>query len=352
MRIAVDANVLEANWGGIPKHVHRVTRELAGRGDHVDLLANLSDVAHFDVTVPGTHPVALRLRGRSLWREVALPLWLRRRRPDVLWAPEGILPRFPGVPTVVTVHDLAPLLFAESKPGHEVKEMERGVRRSVLHATRVICVSEATAADVERLFRVERAKLRVIGNGVDGIFTPGEAGPPAGVPEPFVLHVGSIEPRKGLDVLIDASRGAGWTLVLAGRLGPGGEPILASALEAGTIHLDSVGDEELVSLYRSAAVVAAPALYEGFGIVPLEAMACATPVVVASPAGALAEVAGDAAVHVTERSPEAWRSAIDDALDRRATLVDRGLRRAAGFRWPVVAAAVREVFEEAAATRA
>ena len=113
LHVAVDANVLEADWGGIPKHLHRIASELVARGDRVDLLVNLR---RWESPVEGAHAVPLRLRGRELWRDLAVPLWALRRRPDVLWAPETALPRRIGVPTVATVHDLAPLLFPGSKP--------------------------------------------------------------------------------------------------------------------------------------------------------------------------------------------------------------------------------------------
>ena len=120
-----------------------------------------------------------------------------------------------------------------------------------------------------------------------------------------MLHVGSLEPRKGLDVLLAAAQGAGWTLVLAGSTSYKGEGLRAAAEHAGAVVIGGASDDELVGLYRAAEAVAAPAIYEGFGIVPLEAMACGTPAVVAANAGALEEVSGAAAVVVGERTPEA-----------------------------------------------
>jgi glycosyltransferase involved in cell wall biosynthesis len=338
LHVAVDANVLEAPWGGIPKHVHRIVEQLVERGDRVDLLVNLRE---WESPIPGARAVPLRLRGRRLWRDLALPLWAARNRPDVLWAPETILPRRIATRTVVTVHDLAPLLFGGSKPAQVERAFRTSVPRSVRSATRVICVSETTARDVASHWGVEATT--VIGNGVDDVFAPGDPDP-HGIDGPFVLHVGSLEPRKGLDVLIAAAaRNPGWRLVLAGRPGHEGERIAAEARAAGAILLPDLSDEQLAGLYRAADAVAVPSLYEGFGIVPLEAMASGTPAVVARDAGALAEVAGDAAIQVAERTPEAWLHGIEEARARREQLVPKGLERAARHRWPQVAAAVRKV---------
>jgi glycosyltransferase involved in cell wall biosynthesis len=351
LHVAVDANVLEAPWGGIPKHVYRVVSELAAGGDRVDLLVNLRS---WESPVPGGRSTPLRLRGRGLWRDLALPLWAARHKPDVLWAPETLLPRRVGVPTVVTVHDLAPLLFPGTKPPAVERAFRTSVPRSVRSATRVICVSETTARDVARHWGVQQAT--VIGNGVDDAFAPGDAeaerrwaAQELGIEGPFVLHVGSLEPRKGLGVLIEAAAAQpGWRLVLAGRPGHEGERIAADAREAGAVLLPDVDDAGLVRLYRAAEAVAVPSLYEGFGMVPLEAMASGTPAVVAADAGALAEVAGDAALTVADRTPEAWTRAIAEARERRESLVRVGLQRAGLHRWPQVAAAVRVVLSEAA----
>jgi glycosyltransferase involved in cell wall biosynthesis len=196
----------------------------------------------------------------------------------------------------------------------------------------------------------------VVGNGVDERFVPGDAGAERawaaaahGIDGPFVLHVGSLEPRKGLDVLIGAAgRTSAWRLVLAGRPGHDGQRILTAARAVGATWLPDVGDDQLARLYRAAAAVAVPSLYEGFGIVALEAMASGTPAVVAADAGALGEVAGDAAVQVEQRTPEAWLAAIAAAVERRDALVPAGLERAARHRWPQVAAEVRRVLELAA----
>lgn len=355
LNIAVDAAVLDGGWGGIPKYLHRIARELALGGDRVHLLAN---TWRWDTRIAELPGVGLRLKGERPWREVAVPLYALARRADVLWAPNTTLPLRPLKPAVVTVHDLAPLLFPDSKPPAVVEAFRTTLPRSARAATRVICVSESTARDAERLWGVDPARIVVIPNGVDAAFRPGgqDAARAAvaqrhGVAGPYVLHVGTLEPRKGLDVLIDAAATrAGWTLVLAGRLGFDGERLAAKARDAGAVLLQGLDDDALVDLYRGAEALAAPAIHEGFGIVPLEAMACGTPAVIAADAGALNEVSDEAAVVVGERTPEAWLAGIDAAIRDRAALVPRGIAVAARYDWADVARRTHAVLADAART--
>jgi glycosyltransferase involved in cell wall biosynthesis len=354
LRIAVDANCLAWGWSGIPKHVDRIVRELARRPDvELDLLAN-SDRSFAEIE--GTREAYARRRGGWVWRNTFVTPWLKRNGPDVFWAPETALPWFVPVPAVVTVHDLAPLLLPGIKPRRHHRAFDRLLRRSVRAATRVIAVSETTAADARRLWGLPEEKLRVVPNGVDERFAPGdEAAARAavatrfGLDEPYVLAVGVVEPRKGLDVLVEAARAQAWRLVLVGDAGFRGERILADAKAAGARHLGRVEDDELVELYRGAIALAAPARYEGFGLTPLEAMACGTPAVIAAGSGGLEEVSGKATVVVADRTPTAWREGIREAQTRRGELREPGLRLASRYRWPHVAAATLEVLREAAA---
>lgn len=358
MRIAIDANVLDSAWGGIPKYTSRIAAELIRDGDALDLLANTRRLHH---RIEGAHEVGVRIKGASAWREAFLPLWLARARPDVLWAPESVLPRICPAPGVITVHDLAALRFAGVKPEEHARRFRTVVARSARRAKRVIAVSQTTARDVEQLFGIDAGRIRVVPNGVDDIFSPGDREAALatvrarwGIAEPFVLHVGSLEPRKGLDVLIEAATlaaagGSGWRAVFAGEAGFEGERIEAAALASpGCTLLGAVTDDELLTLLRAAGVLAAPAIYEGFGIAPLEAMACGTPAVIAAESGGLAEISGEAAIVVAERSAAAWKEALERGLQRPPALVERGVEHATRFRWPQVAAQTREVLAEAA----
>jgi glycosyltransferase involved in cell wall biosynthesis len=354
LHVAIDANVLSLRYGGIPKYIRRVAERLAAGGDEVDLVVN---ARHFEAQAPGTRIVAVRLKGHRPWRELALPAWALRHHPSVLWAPESVLPVWSPVPTVVTVHDLAPLLFRDSKPPEIVRAFETTLPRSARNAAIVICVSRVTAEDVARLWRVPGERIRVIPNGVDDAFAPGGRDDARarvarlGVTAPYVLHVGSLEPRKGLDVLIAAAaQTRDWRLVLAGASAHDGERIAGAARSAGALLLGGVEEDDLVALYRGADAVASPAIYEGFGIVPLEALACGAPIVIASDAGALDEVAGPTAIRVGRRDPDAWLAAIEEARATSGRRVEEGIAHAARFTWDATAAATRDALAEAAAT--
>lgn len=359
MRIAIDANVLEGAWGGIPKYLTRIASELIAGGDQVSLLAN---TRRLDRPLSGAHEVGVRVKGGIIWREAFLPLWLARDRPDVLWAPESQLPRWVPTPSVITIHDLASLRFPGVKPDDHVRRFRTDIARSARHATRVITVSQTTADDIDAFYGLGADKVRIVPNGVDDAFSPGDRDTAVaavrerwGVEEQFVLHVGSLEPRKGVETLVEAAvaanrEGKAWRVVLVGASGFQGEKTERLARESGVCALlGPVGDDELVNLMRAAGAFAAPAIYEGFGIAPLEAMACGTPAVIAADSGGLVEISGPAAIVVAERTPEAWRAAIDDALDRPPSLIEAGLRHAARYRWPSVAAQTRDVLAEAAA---
>ncbi len=290
-----------------------------------------------------------------------MPAWVAASRSDLYWAPEAVLPRWLPAPTVVTVHDLGAIILPGSKSARQRSEFHGAAARSARYADRVIAVSESTAADVSSHWGIESQRIRVIGNGVDDSFRPGDRAAARaairrrfGLEGPIALAVGSLEARKGLDVLIEAAvrqRGdSPWHLVLAGAVGFGGEEIQRmAATSRNCTWLGPVAEDDLVDLYRAAEVLAVPSLHEGFGITALEAMACGTPVLVAEGSGGLEETSGPAAVVVRERTPEAWARAVNDARADRASLASAGIRHAAQFTWSAVARATREVFLSAVA---
>ena len=243
-------------------------------------------------------------------------------------------PRFRG-PVVLTIHDLSTVLHPASQEPARARHFSRALLARARLAQRIITPTEAIAREVVEHLGVEAARVRAIHHGLDARFTPGE-GPRGG----YVLFSGARGPRKGLDTL-RAAMPAGVELVLAG---PG------HAASSGVRAPGYVSEDELVALYRQAAVLVLPSLYEGFGLPLAEAMACGTPCI-ASDDPALVEVAGGAALQVPRGDASALRAALLRVLGDaglRAELSARGLARARDFSWATCAARHLEAYREAA----
>jgi len=255
------------------------------------------------------------------------------------------LPLRCSAPTVVTVHDLSvfdvPWAFSNRRAAGE----RWLVRRSLRRADRIVAVSAFTASRVQALFGREAVVTHL---APAPSFGPATAAAIAEVraryrlPDRFVLQVGTIEPRKDVGALAQACVEADVPLVLAGGAGSGGQRVPASAL-----HLGYVEHADLNALYGAATVVAYISSYEGFGLPPIEAMACGA-AVVATSVGALPDVASDGALLVRHGDAAALRTAIaelwrDEA--RRDDVSERGLARARALTWEATAATTRTVYQ-------
>jgi glycosyltransferase involved in cell wall biosynthesis len=207
-------------------------------------------------------------------------------------------------------------------------------------AGKIIAVSEFTRRELVELLQVPDEKIRVIPNGIDDEFT--REGPVAD--GEYVLAVGTLEPRKNLQRLVEATRRSDVELRVVGARGWGGVEVAGN----GVRWLGEVSDADLAQLYRGALCVAYPSVYEGFGIPVLEAMACGAPVVT-SRGTAMEEVADGAAVLVDPNDPAELAAGLERAVAERDTLVTRGLERARAFRWDAIADATVGVYREASA---
>ena len=251
------------------------------------------------------------------------------------------------IPTVVTIHDLVSILYPQFASPSAKLYGNRAQRRMAVLADIVICNSDDTANDVERCFGVPSSRIRVTPLGVDEVFfRPPRL--PRLVSEPYVLFVGSEQPRKNLERLEQAMailRGRGFPhlLVTAGADAWGRVDIGASFLR----RVGNVSDEELVSLYAHSSCLAIPSLHEGFGLPALEAMAAGTAVVAANVA-ALPEVTGGAAVMVDPLDPGSIADGLERAITERESFIERGRRRAAEFTWQRTADLTARVYRELA----
>jgi len=286
---------------------------------------------------------------------------------DVFHGADNLLPRVSRIRTVFTLHDLAFRLHPETFTRLNRWYLTLMIPRFLRAADGIIADSESTKRDATRLYRVPQEKLRVVLPGVKSIFQPvrdarhlDEVRSRYALPKRFILHVGTIEPRKNLATLFEALKLLSTRevkLVMAGRKGWSCEEIFARltrlGLEGQVVFTGFVVDDDLPALYSLAEAFAYPSLYEGFGLPPLEAMACGTPVV-ASNSSSLPEVVGDSAIMVAPCDVAGWKEALEGLLARaelKASLRERGLRRASRFTWEAAALKTQEVYREVYANR-
>ncbi len=292
-----------------------------------------------------------------LWTHVRLAWELQRAalRPDVLFVPAHVLPLptalLRTLPMVVTVHDLGFRHFPDAHPFAQRLYLDWSTRFSTGAARRVIADSIATRRDLRRFYGVPEERIAVVYPGRDETFTRVDPAPVRAryqLPDEYVLHVGTLQPRKNLMRLIEAAPAG--RRVLAGRPGWLAQPILERARARGVRLLEYVPDADLAGLYSGAAAFVFPSLYEGFGFPVLEAMACGTPVICAS-TSSLPEVAGEAAVLIDPLDTRALSEAIGRVLNDaalRAELTARGHQQVQRFSWRRTAREVLRVIEGAA----
>jgi len=368
VRIAVDARALLGKKTGIGTYTQGVARELAVRPDAsvgLFLPRPLPDASD------GLGPVTVhsdRSRFGMLWAQTTLPRRLERWRADILLAALTIAPLRGETPAVSVVHDVTPWTHPEWHADRTLVGFMPLWERTLERAARLLCVSQATAVDLERLYPEARPRIRVVWNGVDPEFRPmpdaaaqARARNRYAQGRRFLLYLGTLEPRKNVATLVTACERL-WSadpgrpdLVLAGGMGWKTAPLerqIARSSFRGRIHLPGYASRAMaLELYRSAEAFVYPSFAEGFGLPVVEAMACALPVV-ASDAAALTEVGGDAALYAPASDAGALASQIERALEDPATrrrLETAGPARASLFSWSATAAKTAAVLAEAAA---
>lgn len=301
-----------------------------------------------------------------LWTHLRLGPELALHPPDLIFIPAHVMPLPCRPPAVVTVHDLGYEHLPWAHPWRQRAYLRWSTRRHVRRAARLLADSEATRRDLVDRYGARPDKVRTVLLAP----TPG-LGPPDGAAraaarralglaadQPYLLHVGTLQPRKNLPRLLAAfaplaAERPELRLVLAGMPGWGRERLAEQLARLGiadrVLVPGFVDPQHLAGVYGEALALVMPSLYEGFGLPVVEAMACGTAVVCSS-TSSLPEAAGGAALLVDPLDPAAITAALrrllaDEAL--RADLVARGRRRVAALSWRRSAAEVLEVFEEA-----
>ena len=347
MRIALDATPLTAPTGGVRRYTEELARALAAcyPDDAIYLLSDQEFESDL-LTLPNVHRGERpRSRLESKWWLWGIRRELSRIRADLFHGVDFSVPYLPLHPSVMTLHDLSPWREATADGASERVRRRTPALIGLGLATMVITPTHAIRTAAIEHFRAHPDRIVSIPLAASDRFRPTPV--PANQP-PYFLYVGTLEPRKNIDVILEAWRELYHTfkveLWLAGRAR---ENFPEPASERGLQVLGAVDDERLPELYSGAVATLYPSLYEGFGLPVLEAMRCGA-MVIASRDPAITEVAGGAALQADAHDRRAWLDAMACALDStvRAGWRERALSRAAEFTWERTARLTHEVYEE------
>ncbi|GAA5482019.1 glycosyltransferase family 4 protein [Haloferula sargassicola] len=375
MKAGLTATMIQGGRSGVAQYVFSLVRELIQRRDlELKLFALEDELPLFDFAkdaceiVPVPRAAAPPVKN-ILWHQLELPKLARRMKLDVLHVPSyRRLVHHAPCPTVGTIHDLAPF---HVRGKYDVARMFYGrvvVKQLARRQKELIAVSHCTARDIERFFGIPQAEIEVVHNGIDhDRFQPGDADADRawiaekhGIEAPFFLYISRLEhPAKNHVRLIEAfnqfkqQTGSDWQLALGGGDWHGAEFIHAAAKASpfsGDIRfLGFVPDADLPAIYRAARGMVYPSLFEGFGLPPVEAMACGTPVI-SSSRGALEEVVADAALCIDPEDVADMAQALTDLVttpEMAASLRERGLANAKRFDWAIAAEKVAATYARA-----
>jgi glycosyltransferase involved in cell wall biosynthesis len=374
LRIVFDAR--RVRDFGIGTYIHGLLHGLAAidRSNEYALVALPHDHGAFAGLPPNFKTVTYGETDLNSLNHLAFPLFLHRLRPSLVHIPLNRVPLFMREPYVVTIHDMASLLFGRGS-GLRMQTRRYLLRRGLLRAKRIMAVSEATRGDVHDALGIPADHIRLAYNAPNpDFFRPTESARARNILEryqidyPFLLYAGNIRPQKNIPRLVEAfalarehlSRHPVYRnlhLIIIGdeisRYPSVRHAVIQTRVEKTVRFLGFVPFEALRIFFQSAALFVFPSLYEGFGLPPLEAMASGTPVV-ASNVSALPEVLGDAALLVNPENVFEIARAIQEALlddELRGELIAKGKAQAARYSWDHAAREVLEVYREAAFAR-
>ncbi len=371
MRIGIDARLMKHQPAGISRYTGHLLRALA----------KLNQTDEFVIFQHRHHRLPLitqaNFRRSTIYtpvhhrfEQLLLPVELARYSLDLLHSTDFIPPLYSPIPAVITVHDLAFLHWPHFLTTDSAAYYGQ-IDRAVKHARHIIVPSESTKKDLTRLLGAPDDKVSVIYEAAAPSFQPlplaatrREVAQTYKIPEAYILIVGTIEPRKNVNGLLHAFHHLRTKynitdvgLVIAGGHGWLYEEIMETVnklgLQKSTYFLGRVPDEALRKLYVGARCYVHPAHYEGFGLPPLEAMACGTPTIVSN-ISSLPEVVGDAALLIDPNNPEEIAVALQRLLtdeELYAELRTKGLQRASCFSWEMAARSTLEVYRKVVSER-
>ena len=378
--IVIDASPAVHHKAGLGRYAEDLIGEL--KAQHVPLTAFYHDAAHATPTplikslpqwATAQSPYTWRLR--TLLAQIANLSQdellsgdgsvTRSPSPVLFHATEHLLPRFKQAKTVFTLHDLIFKFYPRYHLPRNWIYLQVAMPLFLRRADAVICVSEHTRRDAQKIYGVPDAKLRVITEGIHARFKPvtdidvlQRARERYNLPEKYVLALGTIEPRKNLMTLFEAFKAlladgkyADLSIVVGGKQGWLFEETFRAVHERGLTgrvkFIGYVADEDLPAVYTLSRALAFPSVYEGFGLPPLEAMACGVPTL-CSNASSMPELVGKGALLLPPTDADAWAGALQRVLSDRALAMDlrsRGPQQARQYTWARAAQQTRAIYE-------
>ena len=370
MRIAIDGRYVHDHFPGISRYTFNLIRHLAAVSDDQFIVFYNPAIhnSHYDITertqFPNVQLVTCDVPAFSLAEQWRLPRLALRQRADLLHSPYYIKPYAPPLPSVTTIHDAISALYPEYLPSLRARWIFGVTMRLALASSRrVITPSLRSRADLVRLYGTSPNKIVVTYEAPDPSYHPLERTQCAplrdrcALPPRFALYVGINKPHKNLVRLVEAvalaRRQSDVRLVIAGAHDPrwpqAEQAVVRMNLEDAVTFLPNVPEADLPLLYNLADCFVFPSLYEGFGLPPLEAMACGLPVI-CSNSSSLPEVVADAALLLDPLDVPAWAAALAELWDspaKRENLAKRSQLRAAQFSWAETARQTLHAYREA-----
>ncbi|MTI59429.1 MAG: glycosyltransferase family 4 protein [Firmicutes bacterium] len=346
------------NWSGIGRYSFNLIKEFSC------LMKNKNDVVLLSNTAYNSNDFNImncRAKVFSLKEQVELPLLNKKNKIDLYHSPHFVFPVLNSKKMVLTIHDLTPLLFPQYFSVNARIYMKMMIWLSRYRTAKIITVSKNTKEDLIDKFSFRDDKIEVIYNGVgecyksinnqellDGVKKKYDTG------ENFILYVGNIKQHKNIVRLLKAVSRLDRPnkLIIVGKRDNAYDEVLTVIEKEGlndrVIFTGFVSDKDLVYLYNAAKVFIYPSLYEGFGLPPLEAMACGTPVITSN-VSSLPEVVADAAIKINPYSIDDIDNAIHRVLtdpDLQKKLSEKGKERAKKFTWKKTAEETLKVYQD------
>lgn len=372
MKIGIDAGCFLEPKSGVAEYTINLLRAMAELRD-MEYILFCNSLRRSPNGLPDLGQAKVQLHSIRLPAKLLSALWGTASLPPIEWlmgqfdlfhSPNYRVPFVKNRKLVVTVHDLVVVRFPQFHFAARNFEISMSFR-SLHRADCVISVSENTKRDLIEFLGFPEEKIEVIHNGYNPMFHPDiseDIITPVlgkhGLRRPFILNLGTLEPRKNQSRLIEAfnllcrDEAKEHSLVIVGQKGWLYDDIFAQVeklrLEDRVIFTGHVPDEDLPPLVKAAEMLVFPSLYEGFGLPPLEAMACGTPVVT-SRVSSMPEIVGDAAILVDPHdltSIAAGMKLVLEDRDMKESLVSKGLERAKLFNWQTAASQTLEVYNK------